>query len=262
MSAARPLAVVTGASAGLGLDMARILARRGYDVVLAARSVDRLESVRNEIESEIGTTAYVAAHDLSTDVGVDRLLQDVADLDRPVDLLANNAGFGLHGPYLETEPASEAAMIRVNVVSLVRLTRGLLPDMVDRGSGRILQVASTAGFMPGPLMATYYATKAFVLSYSEALAEELRGTGVTVTCLCPGPTRTGFQARSGARRAGSFDGGAMQSETVARAGIDGALAGRRRVVPGVINKISTWAPRFLPRDVLTALVGRLQRSRR
>jgi short-subunit dehydrogenase len=261
MSPGRPLAVVTGASAGLGLDMARTLARRGYDVVLAARSVDRLESVRDEIESDIGTTAYVAAHDLSTDVGVDRLLQDIAAIDRPVDLLANNAGFGLHGPYLETEPASEAAMIRVNVMSLVRLTRALLPDMVARRSGRILQVASTAGFMPGPMMATYYATKAFVLSYSDALAEELRGTGVTVTCLCPGPTRTGFQTRAGARNADSSPGGAMESETVARAGIEGTLSGRRRVVPGVINKISTWAPRFLPRDLLTALVGRIQRSR-
>jgi len=262
MSQGRPLAVVTGASAGLGLDMARLLARRGYDVVLAARSVDRLESVRDEIESEIGTTAYVAAHDLSSEAGVDRLLQEVASLDRPVDFLANNAGLGVHGPYLETDPASEAAMIQVNVVSLVRLTRALLPAMVDRGSGRVLQVASTAGFMPGPVMATYYATKAFVLSYSDALAEELRGTGVTVTCLCPGPTRTGFQARAGAQNAGSFKGAAMESEPVARAGIEGALSGRRRVVPGVINKLSTWAPRFLPRDVLTALVGRIQRSRR
>jgi short-subunit dehydrogenase len=262
MPSSRPLAVVTGASGGLGLDMARILARRGYDVVLAARSVDRLESIRDQIESQARTRAFVAAHDLSTRPGVDRLLHDIALLDRPVDLLVNNAGFGLHGPYLETEPASEVAMIQVNVLSLVRLTRALLPDMVARGSGRVLQVASTAGFMPGPLMSTYYATKAFVLSYSDALAEELRGTGVSMTCLCPGPTRTGFQARAGARRAGAGELGAMESEAVARAGLDGALSGRRRVVPGLINKLSTWVPRVLPRNVLTALVGRIQRSRR
>ncbi len=261
MPRARPLAIVTGASAGLGLDMARSLAQRGYDVVLAARSVDRLEAIRDEIEAG-GTLAYVAAHDLSSSVGVDRLLEDVAALARPVDLLVNNAGFGLHGPYLETDAAAEAAMIQVNVLALVRLTRELLPGMVARGSGRILQVASTAGFMPGPWMSTYYATKAFVLSYSDALAEELRETGVTVTCLCPGPTRTGFQAKAGARRPGASKLGMMESAAVARAGLDGALSGRRRVVPGLVNKLSTWAPRLFPRNLLTALVGRIQRSRR
>ena len=263
MAIARPLAIVTGASAGLGLDFARGLAQRGYDVVLAARSTDRLEAIREEIETEAeaGTRAYIAAHDLSTDAGVDRLLEDVGALARPVDLLVNNAGFGLIGPYLDTDPISEAAMIRVNTLALVRLTRALLPGMVARGSGRVLQVASTAAFMPGPLMSTYYATKAFVLSYSDALAEELHGTGVTMTCLCPGPTRTGFQARAGARRAGSFQLGTMDSAAVARAGLDGALSGRRRVVPGVINKLTTWAPRVFPRNLLAALVGRIQRSR-
>lgn len=262
MPHARPLAIVTGASAGLGLDMARSLAGRGYDVVLTARSADRLEVLRDELEAEAGVLAYVFVHDLSSGTGVEGLLADVAALARPVDLLVNNAGFGLHGPYLETDPVSEAAMIHVNVLSLVRVTRELLPGMVAHGSGRILQVASVAAFMPGPLMSTYYATKAFVLSYSDALAEELRGTGVSVTCLCPGPTRTGFQATAGARRLGATQLGMMESAAVARAGIDGALSGRRRVVPGLVNKLSTWAPRVLPRNLLTALVGRIQRSRR
>lgn len=230
--------------------------------MLAARSVGPLESLRTLVESEAGVRAWVATHDLSTDSGVDGLLDAIASIGRPVDLLVNNAGSGLHGPYIETEPAAEAAMIRLNVTSLVRLTRATLPEMVARGSGRILQVASTAGFMPGPWMATYYATKAFVLSYSDALAEELRGTGVSVTCLCPGPTPTEFQSRAGFRDAGSRGAGTMPATTVARIGVEGALAGRRRVVPGLMNKLSTWAPRLLPRDLLTALVGRIQRSRR
>jgi short-subunit dehydrogenase len=193
---------------------------------------------------------------------VDRLCADLERLGRPVALLVNNAGFGLHGTYLETDPGAEIEMIRLNVEALVRLTRAVLPDMVERGSGRILNVGSTASFVPGPLMTTYYATKAFVLSYSDALAAELDGSGVSVTCLCPGPTRTGFQKRAGLRQSATFRGGAHESRGVARAGIAGALAGRRRVIPGLANKLATLAPRLLPRDVLTGLVARIQRGRR
>lgn len=258
----RPLALVTGASGGLGLDMARILAERGWDLVLSARSADVLEAVGKELESGYGIRAEVAARDLAHPTGVDGLLADVAGLGRPLDLLVNNAGIGIHGPYLETDPGAEADMIRLNVEALVRLTRALAPAMVARGRGRILNVGSTAGFLPGPLMTSYYATKAFVLSYSDALAHELDGTGVTVTCLCPGPTPTGFQARAGVASYGPLGAAAMPSRRVAEAGIDGAMAGRRRVVPGWLNKVTTLAPRLFPRDVVTAAVARIQHARR
>lgn len=259
---ARPrLALVTGASSGLGLDFARILAREGWDLVVSARDRDRLQALADALERERGTRIVVAAHDLSTPGGVQALVSSVEREGRPVDLLINNAGSGLLAPYPDTDPAAEAAMIRLNVEALVTLTRAVLPAMLARGSGRILNVGSVASFMSGPGMTTYYATKAFVLSYSDALAEELRGTGVSVTCLCPGPTKTEFLSRAGASGR-VFDGPtAMTSAAVAEAGVAGALAGRRRVVPGLANKVSVWAAKVLPRDLMTSMVARIQRSR-
>jgi hypothetical protein len=174
-----------------------------------------------------------------------------------IENLVNCAGFGDCAPFARTDPAKTYEMMQVNMVALTELTRGLLPAMLTRGRGRIMNVASTAGFQPGPGMAVYYATKAYVLSFSEALAEEVRGSGVTVTTLCPGTTRTGFQARTGNQQTRLLHGPipVMDSLPVARAGYRAMMAGRGLVVPGLVNKFTVNAPRFLPRRVITRLAG-------
>jgi hypothetical protein len=260
-SSPRSLALVTGASAGLGLDMVRILAARGWDVILTARSHDTLEALAHEVREEHGVTGIPFAHDLSDPSAVDRLVADVASLGRPLDLLVNNAGFGQFGPWLEQDGEREADQLRLNVEALTRLTRALAPGMVQRGGGGILNVASTAAFQPGPLMAVYYATKAYVLSFSEALHHELRDTGVRVTCLCPGPTATEFQDRAGMGGSRLFRAGVMASRPVAEAGIDGVLRGRRLVVPGWRNRVGTLLVRFVPRGWVLPVVESIQRAK-
>lgn len=262
MSDARTrLALVTGASAGLGLDMARILAERGWDVVLTARSGEVLEEIVRELRDDHDVAAVAFAHDLSEPDAVDRLVTDVRSLGRPVDLLVNNAGFGQYGPWLEQDGEREADQVRLNVEALTRLTRALAPDMVHRGHGAILNVASTAAFQPGPLMAVYYATKAYVLSFSEALHHELRHTGVAVTCLCPGPTATEFQDRAGMRGSRLLRAGVMASRPVARAGIDGVLRGDRLVIPGLRNALGTFLVRFVPRGWVLPVVEAIQKAK-
>lgn len=232
----------------------------GWDLVLSARSTEALEDLRTAVEVEFDVHAVVSVRDLSRDEGVRGLLADVEALGRPVEMLVANAGFGLYGPYLDTDPDDEAAMLRVNVAAPVALVRGVLPDMVARDRGRILIVGSVGAFVPGPYTATYYATRAFVVSYAEALAQELAGTGVTVTNLCPGPMPTGFQARAGVRaEAARF--GALAPERVARLGVRGALSGRRRVVPGFLARAVPLLARLLPRTLLARIVGAAQSGR-
>ena len=255
-------ALVTGASNGLGADMARLLAELGIPLVITARSAGALEELADGVRRQRGVDVRVIPMDLGEPGAGDVLADELEALGLPVEILVNNAGIGQFGPYLELDPETERSMLRLNMESLTLLTRRILPGMVERERGRILNVASVASFFPGPLMATYYATKAYVLSYSEALVEELRGTGVTVTCLCPGPTRTGFQDRA------SFDIsripplGVMDSLPVARAGIEGMYRGRRLVVPGFTNKLSILLPRFLPRALLPKLVEFAQARRK
>ena len=257
----RPLALVTGASAGLGLEMARVLAQRGWDLVVTARSPAPLDALAQELDETCGAWVFVSARDLSHPDGPDRLIADVEATGRVVQGLVNNAGFGQLGSYPDLDPDAERRMLRVNVDAVVRLTRAFLPGMLERGRGWVLNVGSTASFVPGPRMATYYATKAFVLSYSEALHEELRASGVGVTCLLPGPTPTGFQERAGvvAHRRARPD--RERVRAVARAGVDGALAGRRRVVVGWRDRLAALLPRALPRDWVTAVVRRHQEGR-
>lgn len=256
----RPLAVVTGASSGLGLEIARYLASLGWDLVISARSAAALELLREEVAADFGATAIVAPRDLALPTGVAGLVADVAALQRPVGMLVANAGFGLYGPYLDTDPEGEREMLEVNMAAPVALVRALLPAMVARGEGRLLIVASVGAFLPGPYTATYYATRAFSLSYAEALAQEMVGTGVTVTCLCPGPMPTGFQARAG-MSAEAAKVGAVSPDRVARRGVDGALAGRRRVVPGLLAKGVPLLARLLPRTLLARLTARVQAGR-
>ncbi len=249
-------ALITGASSGIGLEIARLLAA-DHDLVLAARSAAALERIAEELRQH-GNTVRVAAVDLAEPSGAAKLAADVAD----VDVLVNNAGLGDFGEFSQADPAKLDQMIELNVATLTRLSRSYLPGMVTRGSGRILNVASTAAFPPGPLMAVYYTTKAYVLSFSEALAEETRGSGVTVTALCPGPTASGFQA-----------GAAMESSRlvkdkklpaaagVAAYGVRAMQRGDVVAVPGLQNKLSAASVRFSPRPLVRRLVHRLQAAK-
>ncbi|MBV8244860.1 MAG: SDR family oxidoreductase, partial [Candidatus Eremiobacteraeota bacterium] len=189
----RKTALVTGASSGIGLELATLFAKDGHDVVLVARSGSQLNALAERLHSTYGIVARALVKDLSNPAAPREIFAEVPS----VDFLVNNAGYGWHGAFAQANPDEQLAMLRVNVTALMELTGLYLPGMVSRGSGRVLNVGSTAGFLPGPFMAVYYASKAFVISFTEAIAEELRGTGVTATCLAPGATGTGFVQRSG-----------------------------------------------------------------
>jgi short-subunit dehydrogenase len=254
--------LVTGASSGLGEEFARMAAADRSNVVLVARSLDKLNALAAALERDYGVRATVLAEDLADDDAPDVIADALAARHVEIDTLINNAGFGTYGPFAETSLADERQMIAVNIAALTMLTKRLVPGMVARRRGRILNVASTAAFQPGPLMAVYYASKAYVLSLSEALATELEETGVTVTCLCPGPTLTAFQARAGMQRSGLFKAmKVMDAATVAREGYEGMKAGRTLVIPGVLNRLGVQAIRVSPRSVVPKVVRAMQRER-
>ncbi|HWB67001.1 MAG TPA: SDR family oxidoreductase [Mycobacteriales bacterium] len=259
MADARPMALVTGASSGIGLELARVLAREGHDVALVARREPELTALADELRDAHGVAAHVITADLSEPAAPEAVVKALTEAGRDVDILVNNAGFGGHGRFAETDAGHERRMIAVNVAALTELTKLLVPGMVARGRGRVLNVASTAAFQPGPFMAVYYATKAYVLSFSEALSEELSGSGVTVTALCPGAVPSGFQDAAGwsedlpLRHAP----GQKSARQVAEAAYAGMMRGRRIVVPGTLNKVGVQAVRLSPRRVVTSVVRRL-----
>jgi short-subunit dehydrogenase len=256
--AERKTALITGASSGIGLDLARLFARDGWELVLVARNETRLR----ELASQLGVPTTVIAADLSKPDAAQHLADELRAKSITIDALVNNAGLGVAGPFAENDLDKVLEVIQVNVVALTALTRLLLPPMVARRSGRILNVASTAAFQPGPLMAVYYATKAYVLSFSEAIADELRDSGVTVTALCPGPTETGFAAAAniGATRLFTLAKPAGAA-AVARAGYEAMQRGRRVVVPGIKNKLLAQSVRVTPRRLVTAIVRKFQEER-
>jgi short-subunit dehydrogenase len=257
------LALITGASGGIGEALARLIAADGASVVLVARRLDALSALANQLARAHGVQALALAQDLAEPGAADRLYEQIVARGLQVDVLVNNAGFATYGPFVETSAAEEEALLRVNVGALTTLTKHCLPGMVARRHGRVLNVASTAAFQPGPLMAVYYASKAYVLSFSEALAEEVGGSGVTVTCLCPGPTRTGFQERAQMQESKLFSTlSVMTAAEVARAGYDGMLAGRRIVIPGLGNKLGVQLLRLSPRAVAARVVRMIQDRRR
>lgn len=250
------LALVTGASSGIGEVFARRLAARGCDLVLSARREDRLRSLAGELEREHGVKVIVAVADLSKPAGVDDLQSVVEKLDRPVDLLVNNAGFGSYGPFHALPVDRELAMVDLNVRALVALTGAFLPAMIGRGRGIVVQIASTTAFQPVPYMAVYGATKAFVLSFSEAIARECEGTGVRVLTVCPGHTPTEFQKISGVDARPTRT-SAQSADEVVREVLETLDRGTDTVVvTGWPNRLTTQLPRLLPRRLLGRAIER------
>jgi hypothetical protein len=253
----RPLAVVTGASSGIGLEFARALAARGHDLVVVARRRERLEALAVELGA---VEVHVVAADLATAEGVGALVRAVDGLGRPVDVLVNNAGFGSYGEFAKLELERELEMVDLNCRALVALTGHFLPRMAARGSGCIFQLASTASFQPLPYMATYAASKAFVLWFSEAVAREAEAAGVRVVAVCPGHTPTEFHAVSGADKRGVHTPGQSAAEVV-REALGAWEDGAHTVVTGTPNKLTTQVARLMPRRVFAALLGRAFKPR-
>jgi hypothetical protein len=247
--------LVTGASAGIGRELARCFARDGADLVLLARREGRLEALADELEGAHGVGAHVLPADLSEPDAPDAVAQRLDGAGLRPDVLVNNAGFGARGAFAELDAGRQRDMVEVNVSALTGLTRRLLPGMIEAGRGGVLNVASTAAFQPGPYMAVYYATKAYVLSFSEALSEEVAGTGVTVSCLAPGPVKTEFAERAGIEDTPLLKSGAtMGPAEVARIGHEGFRAGEALVIPGALNRALAFLNRFLPRALVRKVV--------
>jgi uncharacterized protein len=251
--------LITGASSGIGAEIARALARRGYGVTLTARREERLEELAEELAGDCSVRAETVAADVSDERGRERLARELEARGLQVDVLINNAGYGSGGAFVELEGDREAAMVRTNVEAVVALSSAYLPGMVRRGGGAILNVASLIAFQPVPFQATYGATKAAVLSFTDALHEELRGTGVTATAICPGPVRTEFG------EAGGFGGADdripsflwLSAKKVAEDAVSGLEKGERVLVPGPVNQVAALYGQHLPRAILLPLVRRV-----
>lgn len=252
-------ALVTGASTGIGYELCRLLAKDGYQLFLVARNAEKLREVAGEMQQAGSPSAVAVAEDLSRPEAPARIFEALGGV--VPDVLINNAGFGLLGRFDQSELTTELDMIQVNVTSLVELTHRVLPGMLQRGSGRILNIASTAAFQPGPLMAIYFATKSFVLHFSEAVGYEVRGTGVTVTVLCPGATDTEFQGRAKMTETKLFKSGSvMTAAAVAKIGYAAMGKGKILSIAGFSNRLLLQGLRLAPRSIVRKMVYRLQKS--
>ncbi len=250
--------LITGASSGIGRELAFLFARDGSHLVLVARRKERLEAVASELKQQYGVQALILPADLSQREAPQQIARTLEEQGVEIDVLVNNAGFGLRGAFVDLELERQLQMIRVNVTALTHLTGLFLPGMFRRGRGGVLNVASTAAFQPGPYMAVYYATKAYVLSFTEALHEELQGTGIQVTCLAPGATRTEFARVAHMESTLLFKLRPMDAGAVAEAGYRGFRAGKRLVIPGFRNKLGAFLVRFTPRGLILKVVKQLQ----
>ncbi|MCU0534527.1 MAG: SDR family oxidoreductase [Hydrococcus sp. Prado102] len=252
-------ALITGASSGIGYELAQLLASDRYNLVLVARSADKLKQIADEFTRQFGISVKIISLDLSVPDAPEKVFRELQQDAIAIDILVNNAGFASYGFFAETDLNAELQMMQLNMVALTHLTKLFLKEMVSRHQGKILNIASTAAFQPGPLMAVYYATKAYVLSFSEALANELQGSGVTITALCPGPTESGFQARANMEESKLVSGKRiMDAKTVAEIGYRGLMKGETVVIPGLKNKLLALSVRFTPRNLVTKIVRSMQ----
>jgi uncharacterized protein len=252
-------ALITGASSGIGLELAKILVGDGYDLVITARRKDRLIDLKNELENKSSTDVHIFTADLSLPESPMDIYQYCEDQNIEINVLVNNAGIGDYGLFHDSDWHKTATMIDLNVKSLTHLTRLFLPSMIDRKHGFILNVASTASFQPGPLMSVYYATKHYVLAFSEAIANEVKEYGIMVTALCPGPTQSEFQATANMEKSKLMDRFPMPtSKDVAEYGYNAMKKGKRVAVHGFMNKIMSKIVRLIPRQWVTATVRKIQ----
>ena len=239
--------LITGSSSGIGLALAREFAQHGHPLVLTAPVASELRDIAADIGRSYGVNVRTIAKDLETPTAADEIFAELAADRVPIEILVNNAGLGQRGKFWETPLDRDIAILRVNIEAVVRLTKAFLPIMIKRGHGRILNTASIAGFEPGPLLAVYHASKAFVLSFSEALAEELEDTPISVTALCPGPVDTDFFPKAGMIDTQVFQRGNVEApQEVARAAYTALMSGERVIVPGGMNKVMAFSCRLMP----------------
>ncbi len=257
-----PTALITGATRGIGRELARVFARRGFRLFLTGRDGALLEALADELRRDYQTEVFTFLKDLEEEKSADEIFRRTREQGLTIQALVNNAGFGRHGFFHELDLEAQMRMIRVNVSALTKLCGLYVPGMVARGEGKILNVASTASFQPGPLMAVYFATKAYVLSFSEALRSELAGTGVGVSVLAPGPTESDFARNAGILKNNKIFSFAMPADRVAEAGYAGLMKGKGLIIPGFLNRAAIFLNRITPRPVIVSMVKFLQEQKR
>jgi len=253
--------LITGASSGIGLELADLFAGDGYRLVLVARNRSALRELGDQLQSRYGVEVRISPKDLAHPAAPVELYQELQEAGIVLDVLVNNAGFGGSGKFLETDWNNEAEMIQVNIVALTHLTKLFFPQILAR-EGKLLNIASVAAFAPGPYMSIYYASKAFVLHFTEAVAEELSGTGTTVTCLCPGPVITNFQQRAHVGESHNKSPLLVDVREVAQAGYEGMKQGKRVVIPGWKNRLLTQGLRFSPRSLVTKAISKMHEGKK
>ncbi len=254
-------ALITGGASGLGYEFAVLLAKDAYHLLLVDINPEKLEETKKELEENYPTQVTTITKDMSIQNSSAELFQEIKEI--PIDVLINNAGFGLFGPFSETNWEREASMLNLHIMATTHLTKLVLKGMVERGQGKILNMSSLAAFQPGPLMSIYYASKAYILSFSEAIANELKGSGVTVTVLCPGQTKTSFQeVVSEGTSENKIGFNIATPDEVANYGYKAMMKGKSVAIPGTINKILSFLPRIFPRNIATAIVRKIQQKNR
>ncbi|TAE54422.1 MAG: SDR family oxidoreductase [Nostocales cyanobacterium] len=254
--------LVTGSAHGIGYELALIFASHNFNLVLVDKDAETIKKIAEEFSSKFNISVQYLVKDLSVSTSPTEIFNQLQQAGIKIDILVNNAGFGTYGVFSETDWNTELKMLQVNIITLTHLTKLFLPDMIKQGYGKILNVASVAAFQPGPLMAVYFASKAYVLSFSEAIANELEGTGVTVTTLCPGPTDSEFQKAAAMEESKiAHVNRMMTTKTVAKIGFDSLMANKTTVIPGIRNKILVESVKFAPRNIVTKIVKNMHELR-